>query len=397
MKNTNPNLSIVDEHDDIKSQMSSPIIDSSAAPSPQSQATVAGIAKVVPKADDLVSRANIEERDTPIPAHKQTILQKLRSSRKLHIKHRFEDKDENDNLSCKFICHTFWATQFQALRSIFLDEDTDEGFIRSLAQSASWNAQGGKSGASFSKSQDGRFVVKCISKTELQMFLDIALEYFKYLADSYVYKKPTVLCKIIGIYQVGYHNKISGKKVMEQVVVMENVFHNRNITRVFDLKGSSRARYTATEATEDFDSLLLKRREARASKLFLPRRNNSQQVLMDDNLMELTKGQPFPLKFLANNYLQKAIENDTDYLLNVNIVDYSILVGIDEDNFEIVVGIIDYMRQYDIIKRVERMGKSVGMIAGQAEPTIIQPSQYKRRFRIAMERNFMGVPDKYDF
>jgi 1-phosphatidylinositol-3-phosphate 5-kinase len=229
------------------------------------------------------------------------------------------------------------------------------------------------------------------------MFLDIALEYFKYLADAYVYKKPTVLCKILGIYQVGYHNKISGKKVMEQVVVMENVFHNRNITRVFDLKGSSRARYTPTEATEDFDSLLLKRREARASKLSLPRRNNSQQVLMDDNLMELTKGQPFPLKFLANNYLQKAIENDTDYLLNVNIVDYSILVGVDEDNFEIVVGIIDYMRQYDIIKRVERMGKSVGMIAGQAEPTIIQPSQYKRRFRIAMERNFMGVPDKYDF
>ncbi len=37
------------------------------------------------------------------------------------------------------------------------------------------------------------------------------------------------------------------------------------------------------------------------------------------------------------------------------------------------------MRQYDIIKRVERMGKSVSMIAGQAEPTIIQPSLYKVR------------------
>ena len=31
----------------------------------------------------------------------------------------------------------------------------------------------------------------------------------------------------------------------------------------------------------------------------------------------------------------------------------------------LVVGIIDYMRQYDIIKKMERMGKSVGMIAGQ--------------------------------
>ncbi len=55
----------------------------------------------------------------------------------------------------------------------------------------------------------------------------------------------------------------------------------------------------------------------------------------------------------------------------------SIVVGLDEESHEIVVGIIDYMRQYDIIKRVERMGKSVSMIAGQAEPTIIQPSLYK--------------------
>lgn len=49
--------------------------------------------------------------------------------------------------------------------------------------------------------------------------------------------------------------------------------------------------------------------------------------------------------------------------------------------FRQVVGIIDYMRQYDIIKRVERMGKSVTMIAGQAAPTIIQPSNYKDRFK----------------
>ena len=125
--------------------------------------------------------------------------------------------------------------------------------------------------------------------------------------------------------------------------------------------------------------------------------HSGSQVLMDDNLMELTKGLPFPMKNLANKYLQSAIENDTEFLSSVNIVDYSILVGIDEDNLEVSVGIIDYMRQYDIIKRVERMGKSVGMIAGQAEPTIIQPNQYKKRFRLAMERNFMAVPDKYDF
>lgn len=87
--------------------------------------------------------------------------------------------------------------------------------------------------------------------------------------------------------------------------------------------------------------------------------------------------------------------NDTLFLSIVNIVDYSILVGFDEESHEIVVGIIDYMRQYDIIKRMERMGKSVVMITGQAEPTIIQPPQYRKRFQIAMERYFMTIPDKW--
>lgn len=60
-----------------------------------------------------------------------------------------------------------------------------------------------------------------------------------------------------------------------------------------------------------------------------------------------------------------------------------------------VVGIIDYMRQYDIIKRMERMGKSVSMIAGQAEPTIVQPSLYKTRFqqvRIEGSRRERNMP-----
>jgi 1-phosphatidylinositol-3-phosphate 5-kinase len=34
-------------------------------------------------------------------------------------------------------------------------------------------------------------------------------------------------------------------------------------------------------------------------------------------------------------------------------------------------------------------------LTGQAEPTIIQPPQYKKRFSLAMERYFMTVPDKW--
>ena len=64
-------------------------------------------------------------------------------------------------------------------------------------------------------------------------------------------------------------------------------------------------------------------------------------------------------------------------------------------SFNIVKWLKDYY--WDNNLKTFVVGVSGGMIAGQAEPTIIQPSQYKNRFRLAMERNFMGVPDKYDF
>jgi hypothetical protein len=109
----------------------------------------------------------------------------------------------------------------------------------------------------------------------------------------------------------------------------------------------------------------------------------------------ISKGQPLPLHDRAKEYFNRAVLNDTLFLSIINVVDYSILVGMDENKKELVVGIIDYMRQYDIIKKMERMGKSVGMIAGQAEPTIIQPPAYRNRFQAAMQRYFMMVPDKW--
>ena len=60
----------------------------------------------------------------------------LTSQRKTHIKHRFSDMDDKNNITCKFICHTFWATQFQALRAEYLDDDEDEGYILSLSLAA---------------------------------------------------------------------------------------------------------------------------------------------------------------------------------------------------------------------------------------------------------------------
>lgn len=161
----------------------------------------------------------------------------LLSQRKTHIKHRFENVDAKGNATCKYICHSYWSTQFEALRCAYFDSaviDDDatksriddehlhqhaaEGFVRSLSASADWQTTGGKSGAAFSKTVDDRFVVKLISNTELQMFLDFAPAYFEYMSKALYHRLPTALVKILGVYEVGARNSVTGKKVSCRII-----------------------------------------------------------------------------------------------------------------------------------------------------------------------------------
>lgn len=63
--------------------------------------------------------------------------------------------------------------------------DVEQAYVLSLSSAYSWAASGGKSGASFARTTDDRFVIKHISRTELQMFLDCAPAYFEYLSKAF--------------------------------------------------------------------------------------------------------------------------------------------------------------------------------------------------------------------
>ncbi|KAL3639817.1 hypothetical protein CASFOL_014785 [Castilleja foliolosa] len=64
---------------------------------------------------------------------------------------------------------------------------------------------------------------------------------------------------------------------------------------------------------------------------------------------------------------------------------------------ELVLGIIDFMRQYTWDKHLETWVKASGILGGpkNASPTVISPKQYKRRFRKAMTTYFLMVPDQW--
>ena len=222
---------------------------------------------------------------------------------------------------------------------------------------------------------------------------------------------------------------------MEQVAVMQNIFFGRHISKIFDLKGSLRGRFTRqgnvdkdkkpgkqssqykrskSDATsdsnsfssgdeDDDDSLSTSsggvekdgKVSSDAEKGEKPDKGGSIPTLLDGDFLEFTSGRPLPLTDRAKAVFHMSILNDTLFLSIINVLDYSILVGIDEEKMELVVGIIDFMRQYDILKQMERVGKSLPMVVGSEAPTIIQPPLYKARFTNAMERYFMTVPSKW--
>lgn len=141
---------------------------------------------------------------SPTVSDKKSIERRMLVRNKSHIKHTFRDLDEKGQNLCKFVCTTYWATQFHAVREAFLSPgsgskdsssnassvsqsslDVEKSFILSLSSAFSWAASGGKSGASFARTADDRFVIKCISRTELQMFLDCAPAYFEYLSKAF--------------------------------------------------------------------------------------------------------------------------------------------------------------------------------------------------------------------
>ncbi|XP_043699937.1 putative 1-phosphatidylinositol-3-phosphate 5-kinase FAB1C [Telopea speciosissima] len=285
-----------------------------------------------------------------------------------HVKISFEDKSSSTGKT-KFSVTCYFAKQFDTLRKKCCPNEVD--FIRSISRCRSWSAQGGKSNVYFAKSLDERFIIKQVTKTELDSFGEFALEYFKYLTDSLTSGSPTCLAKVLGIYKVTVKNSKGGKETKMDLMVMENLFFRRSISKVYDLKGSSRSRCNPDTTGE----------------------NN---VLWDMNLLEALRTKPIFLGSRAKKVLERAVWNDTAFLASIDVMDYSLLVGVDEERKELVLGIIDYIRQYTWDKHLETWVKASGILGGpkNESPTVISPNLYKKRFRKAMSSYFLTVPDQ---
>ncbi|XP_010656079.1 1-phosphatidylinositol-3-phosphate 5-kinase FAB1B isoform X2 [Vitis vinifera] len=296
------------------------------------------------------------------------VLDPLLYTKDFHARVSFTDDGSLGKVKYTVTC--YYAKQFYALRKTCCPSELD--FIRSLSRCKKWGAQGGKSNVFFAKTLDDRFIIKQVTKIELESFIKFAPAYFKYLSESISTGSPTCLAKILGIYQVTSKQLKGGKESKMDVLVMENLLYRRNITRLYDLKGSSRSRYN-------------------------PDSSGSNKVLLDQNLIEAMPTSPIFVGNKAKRLLERAVWNDTSFLASIDVMDYSLLVGVDEEKHELVLGIIDFMRQYTWDKHLETWVKASGILGGpkNTSPTVISPIQYKKRFRKAMSAYFLMVPDQW--
>lgn len=158
--------------------------------------------------------------------------------------------------TAKFYCRVYFADNFRQLREMCLVEG-EEFFIRCISRCVSWAASGGKSGSTFCKTVDDRFIVKQMSRFEIQSFLDFAPHYFEYMTTSFQEKRPTVLAKIVGVFRIGFKNSVTTSAQKMDILIMENLFYGKTITQKFDLKGSIRNRLATATGKEQEDLVLL--------------------------------------------------------------------------------------------------------------------------------------------
>ncbi|KAI0308083.1 hypothetical protein B0F90DRAFT_1621379 [Multifurca ochricompacta] len=272
-------------------------------------------------------------------------------------------------------CTVLYPEQFDALRRTY---DCDKSMIESLARCVKWNASGGKSGSAFLKTLDDRFIAKEMSRTEFQTMESFAPSYFAYMSSAVSANRPTLLAKVFGCYKISF--KKSGKdrgtgrwkSTQMNLIVMENLFYDRRFSKIYDLKGSTRNRHVKSTGREN-------------------------EVLLDENLVQTAHLAPFYLREHSKRILRGALYNDSKFLADINVMDYSLVVGVDSIKNELVVGIVDYVRTYTLDKKLETWVKESGFLggAGKGEPTVVTPKLYRQRFVSAMERYFPLVPDRW--
>lgn len=318
----------------------------------------------MPKAE--ASDSTAEAKPTPVSEHLERHVDASDLEKSLlritgtHLKYQFKEG------AAIMTCKIFYAEQFDALRRKC---GIAGRIVESLSRCMKWDSRGGKTRSVFLKTLDDRLVLKSLSPVETSAFLNFAPGYFSIMAEALFHDLPSVIAKMLGFFQVIIKNPVTGTDVKLDLILMENLFYDRSPTRIFDLKGSMRNRKIQSTGEQN-------------------------EVLLDENMVEYIYESPLFAREHSKKLLRASVWNDTLFLARQDVMDYSLMIAVDEARKELVVGIIDCIRTYTWDKKLESWIKDRGFAGGgRNRPTVTSPKEYKSRFREAMARYILQAPN----
>ncbi|PHZ15116.1 SAICAR synthase-like protein [Rhizopus microsporus ATCC 52813] len=194
----------------------------------------------------------------------------------------------------KFKDYAPWV--FRYLREQFHIDPAD--YMMSLTNKYILSELGspGKSGSFFYYSRDYRFIIKTIHHTEHKFMRKILKDYYQHVCEN----PHTLLCRFYGLHRIKLPH---GRKI--HFVVMGNVLpSNKDVHETYDLKGSTYGRITTEEDIS----------------------KNPHAVLKDLNWVNRKKR--LELGTQKKALFLEQLRTDVQLLSRLNIMDYSLLIGI---------------------------------------------------------------------
>jgi hypothetical protein len=226
---------------------------------------------------------------------------------------------------------------------------------------------GGKSGAFFYYTSDKEFILKTVTKSELQALKMMTEGYSKRITSP----TQSYLARIFGAFKIQ-----SGKTKPFRIILMENLSSRMKYPLIFDLKGSQADRRVTYSAYKHIGQM--PRTKVYKDIDFF---NVIPRIQIDkDEMPELIK----------------ALKLDTKLLQEYFIMDYSLLVMMQEmdmvkgskvegngffkyDKYLVHIGIIDFLQTYNTKKKIESKYKILKS-GGRASVSAISPQPYRKRF-----------------
>lgn len=197
------------------------------------------------------------------------------------------------------------------------------------------------------------FLFKLVKMKEFQSFLATIHDYFAFHLQNKALKKPSLIAKVFGAFQINLQGKSFYYLCMENLLFGVKTSGNPIEMRVYDLKGTEKDRYIIKDRLN--------------------------RVRLDNNFKIERNGEPFPLRIEDKRLMDSMLERDIEFLKKHQIIDYSLLLIEKNKVGEVKMGIIGYFTREE-----DKLEEEEGAI------------EYAYRFKKAMRKYFMEIVHEED-